>query len=376
LKYLKISAKFLKKISSCNIIKVKGGRKKYPVVIQLPITSKCNSHCVMCNIWHMQDQSDMVSVRDFSVFLKDPIFKEVHSVGINGGEPSMVSNLPDYVKEILKLPKLRSLNIITNGFNNGDFLQNVEQIFNLCKKSDIKFHISLSLDGYGEIHNLIRGREDAFEKTIITINKIYSHKEKYCDNVDVGCTVSQQNVNNLIELDTYCKMKKIKIKYRLAIANKRINNASILNNFCVISNPSQQSAKEFFHRMMSKSTNFHDKFKYFALFYWLNNPKKKRLLGCSWKEEGITMDGNGNIFYCAVCSKNIGSLKYEKGETIFFSKQNINYRKEIIRKECNDCIHDYEGMIELKYILIYIKDIFINKYSMKLFYLRCMTGFL
>jgi len=60
------------------------GKKKYPKVIQLPITYKCNSRCVMCNIWKMNKKNELSS-EEFAKILKDEIFQKVEFVGINGG---------------------------------------------------------------------------------------------------------------------------------------------------------------------------------------------------------------------------------------------------------------------------------------------------
>ena len=69
-----------------------GGKRKYPKVLQLPITYKCNSRCIMCNVWKM-DCSKEMTVEEFANFVKDPIFKKIEAVGINGGEPSLIHDV-------------------------------------------------------------------------------------------------------------------------------------------------------------------------------------------------------------------------------------------------------------------------------------------
>src|SRR5687767_13914860 len=86
--YFLLTASFFKK---------DGGKKNYPKVVQLPVTYRCNSKCVMCNIWQM-DYSNEMTTEEFSRFLKDDIFSRVEAVGINGGEPSLVKELPAYAE--------------------------------------------------------------------------------------------------------------------------------------------------------------------------------------------------------------------------------------------------------------------------------------
>lgn len=361
-------SKIFQVMQKLSISRIDGSQKRYPKVLQLPITYNCNSRCVMCNIWQM-DHSKEMDIKEFSEFLKDPIFKEVRAVGINGGEPSLVTNLPDFAAEILKLPSLVSLNLISHGFSKTPLLKSLKIIYKMCKEKGIPFHVSISLDGVGSIHDIVRGKPKTFEKTISTINEIMQNKSSYCDSTDVGCTIVKQNIDYLIELDMYAKAKKFDIKYRLGIDNKRIESDRLRDSYSVIYSPLKQSAQEFFHARYWNAKGLRDKFKYFSIYYWLVI-EKKRLLGCAWKDNGITMDARGELFYCAVASDRIGSLREDNGEKVFFDENNINYRKSIIKNDCNNCIHDYNGRLEIKNILIFIKYFIFEKIWTRIYLLK------
>lgn len=368
-KKLFLIAKALRFLQTSSFSKIDGSNKKYPKVIQLPITYNCNSKCVMCNIWKM-DHSNEMTVEEFATFMKDDIFKEVEAVGINGGEPSLVPNLPEYIKEVLTLPKLKSLNIISHGFSQKPLLKSLEEIYKMCKEKNIHFQVLISLDGVREIHNIVRGKTNVFEKTSSTIDEIMKNKSKYCDDLELGCTIVKQNIHNLVELDTYAKMKNYNIKFRLGIENKRIESDKLKDQYSVIYSPLKQSAKEFFHYQISQTKDFANKFKYYAIFSWLNSEKPKRILGCMWKEEGITLDARGELYYCAVASNSLGSLRKEKGEKIFFDDKNIEYRKSIINNSCDGCIHDYTGKAEFKNVWKFLVDTLKNRFAMKLYEIK------
>ncbi len=368
-KKLFLIAKVLRFLQTSSFSKIDGSNKKYPKVIQLPITYNCNSKCVMCNIWKM-DHSNEMTVEEFATFMKDDIFKEVEAVGINGGEPSLVPNLPEYIKEVLTLPKLKSLNMISHGFSQKPLLKSLEEIYKMCKEKNIHFQVLISLDGVREIHNIVRGKTNVFEKTSSTIDEIMKNKSKYCDDLELGCTIVKQNIHNLVELDTYAKMKNYNIKFRLGIENKRIESNKLKDQYSVIYSPLKQSAKEFFHYQISQTKDFANKFKYYAIFSWLNSEKPKRILGCMWKEEGITLDARGELYYCAVASNSLGSLRKEKGEKIFFDDKNIEYRKSIINNSCDGCIHDYTGKAEFKNVWKFLVDTLKNRFAMKLYEIK------
>jgi len=352
-----------------SFVTIDGGKKKYPKVIQLPITYNCNSRCVMCNIWKM-DHSNEASVQEFAKFMGDPIFKEIESVGINGGEPSLLRDLPDYAREILKLPSLKSLNIISHGFGTKPLLKALESIYHSCKEKGVNFHVAISLDGYGDKHNEVRGMKKVFAMTTKTIDSIINEQGKYCDSYDIGCTVINQNVDYLVELDTYAKSKDYNIKYRLGIENKRIESDKLKDQYSVLYSSFRQSAKEFFHYQMTHAKNLRDKFKYFSIFYWLCCSEPKRLLGCMWKDEGVTLDSRGELYYCAVASDSIGSLRKGKGEEIFFNPENISYRQDIVKNSCDGCIHDYVGKPEQGSVLKFFAHQLRAQLSMRLYRLK------
>ena len=368
-KKLFLIAKALRFLQTSSFRKIDGSKKKYPKVIQLPITYNCNSKCVMCNIWQM-DHSGEATVEEFAEFMQDDIFKKVEVVGINGGEPSLVPNLYEYADEILKLPSLESLNIISHGFSPKPLFKQVEKIYSACKAKGINFHIAISLDGVEGIHNTVRGIEGAFTKTTATIDEIIKNQYKYCDSYDIGCTVIKQNIDYLMELDTYAKSKNYNIKYRLGIDNKRIESDKLRDQYSVIYSPLKQNAKEFFHYQISQTKDLANRFKYYSIFYWLNADVPKRLLGCAWKDEGVTLDARGELYYCAVASDSIGTLRKDKGEKMFFSEKNIEYRKSIITNSCDGCIHDYNGQAEFKDIWMFLKDTIKDRFAMKMYEIK------
>lgn len=363
--FLLTALRLLQTSSFSNII---GSEKKYPKIIQLPLTYNCDSRCVMCNIWQM-DHSGEASIDEFSEFMKDNLFKNVETVGINGGEPSLIPNLTEYALAVLKLPAIKNINIISNGFRKEAFLSSVREIYSACKSKGVSFHLSISLDGVGHIHDEVRGINGAFKKTISTIDEIIKKKEIYCDSYDVGCTVINKNINNLVALDTFAKEKNYNIKYRLGIENVRIESDKLVDQFSVILNSNRQSAMEFFHYKYSETSliDLGNKFKYFSIYYWLAAPVPRRLLGCAWRDEGVTLDARGVLYFCAVKSKGIGSLRERGGEDIFFNTDNIKYRESLVNKCCNGCIHDYNGQVTVWDLLVFYKYLFFDKAAMKIY---------
>lgn len=338
--------------------------RKYPEVLQFPITNNCNSKCVMCNVTSNILHNEM-SVEDFSKVINDPIFSNIKAVGINGGEPFLSKNLIPFVRVLVQKKSLQSLNIISNGFMTEVILKNLKTIYGLCRENKKSFHVSFSLDGYQEIHDKVRGIPGAFQKTMRTINEVRNNMHLYCDSYDIGCTVVKENVYHLVELETFARDVGLNIKFRLGIDNERLHNHSLHNSFSVIDDEKTcQAALEFFYGLVLSSKNFYDQYKYWAIFSFLCGERPRRL-GCDWRDNGITMDGEGNLYYCAVASPCIGNLKKDCGLDIFFRQENINKKKSILVNKCDDCIHDYSGQLYFKDVLKFIKFKLCHRFWMK-----------
>lgn len=342
-----------------------GKEKKYPEILQLPITYKCNSRCRVCNIWKINKKE--VSLKDFKSIIKNDIFKKIRAVGINGGEPFLLNNIEKYVEVIIKdLPNLKSLNIITNGFLSETIPEKTEKIYKICKENDIKFHISISSDGFGSIHDQSRGVKSVFDKTFKTIKIIKDNIDKYADNFSVACTISKINQKYLSELASFSRFNGFDIKYRMAVDIKRLENEHIykeLNAF------RDFSSREFIFRCFKKSSSLLEKFRYYSIFISIISNRKKRLLGCNWKNNGITLDPYGNIYYCAVRSKSVGNLLKKKDKEVFFSDKNLDYRAEIVRS-CDTCAHDYEGKIYYKNLIYFFVNFIFDVYWANLYQIK------
>lgn len=338
-KTLKEHWKFLR---NSRLLPQTGGATRLPKVLQFPVTCRCNSRCVMCNCWNMDTEGE-ADAAEFGRFLADPVFQEIEAAGLNGGEPALIRDFPDIAQQVLKLPKMRFMSIISNGFAPDALLPKLEAIRSMCREAGVTLHVSISLDGVGEVHDTVRAVPNAFAKTAETIRRISAEPGRYCEHMDLGCTVVQQNVERLPELDAWAKKRGHHIRFRLGIDNKRIESHKNRSQYSVFEDlRSKRIAAEFFHSKVPSAPSLMERFTYYSIFRYLTDPSPRRRLGCLWKEDGITLDPQGNLYYCAVASERIGSLRNGDGLD-FLSPRNISYRKDLMRQNCSGCIHDYFG---------------------------------
>lgn len=320
-----------------------------PTVLQFPITYKCNFDCIMCGMQKMKNKDDL-KLDDLSFILNNKLFNKIESVGINGGEPFLLVNIDEYIRVLIKkLPSLRDIYIITNGYLTDKISNKLEVIKKECKTHHIKLYVSISIDGIGDIQDKMRGRTNIFSKVENTCKAIAKSEDKYCDGFGVICTITKENIYNLNEVEVWAKQNGISVSYNIATINKRLNNEDRFENFSVLTDEHAKSlATEWFY------CKFRETFseKYYALYRYLEDGI--RLSNCDYKSNGVTLLPDGNIAYCATYSKVLGNGIQQDSEKLYFENQ--SYKNELLNLKCGTCSH-YSSSLTLDSYLEYIEEI-------------------
>ena len=306
---------------------------KYPTVIQLPITYKCNFNCKMCGMQNLVRNKDY-SAAELETILNDRLFHKISSIGLNGGEPFLRPDLIECVKVMINtLPKLKSFNIISNGYFTNSIKEKLSQIYELAKQHDIKVNISFSVDGIYEMQDYMRGHKNAWDNVINTINCVNANKGKYCDSISIICTVTKYNVYNLEEVEAWGKKNNLLIRYNIATLNIRIANEDRYEDFSIFfDEKARLVAQEFFYKKAMQDNSE----TYFGLYLFIHTRKRYAYCPCKYNE-WVTLVPNGNISYCATYSKELGNALENSAYELF--NNNVGVLNDIIYKHCDNCSH-------------------------------------
>ena len=335
-KYFLLSFKDLLRVikGSSLLNKQDGSQKRMPKVLQFPITNRCNLKCKTCNVKSIKDKD--ITIEQLNNVIKDKLFSEINSVGINGGEPFLMSNIEEYIRAILQLPKLTSINIISNGILVERILSKLEIIYTLCKKNNVKLGFTTSLDGYREVHDGIRGEKGAFDNTVTTYKSIKDNMDKYCDSLGIICTISQYNIFNINELIAFAELNNIEnISFQLAVKHKRLANFEIAPFSVLEDKYTKMLAEEFFYGQFLKTKRR----AYYFIYKYLTDNGNNRMCDCNWADRDVTIDATGYLLYCATRSKDIVHVDDEFLYEKFFDPENLKYRKALVKSECKSCVH-------------------------------------
>ncbi len=335
--------------------------RQKPLVIQMPITSRCNSRCKTCNIWKLSDHVD-IDHEALKKALRDPFFSQVKTVGLNGGEFTLVPNFIDIINSVLILPQIKDIYCISNGLAPKRLFEYLEKAKEICKQKSVKIHICISVDGYGKVQEEVRGIPNCFKKTKEILDFLSTNKDKYCDDFSVGCTISIHNIDFIKETEMFLNTyNNLQVEYHCAIPNKRILTFDNADYYVLNDERKRIQAAEFFFEKCITSKSLHMRIQYFSSFYFLIHNGYNRLNICSYTNRDVTIDEKLNLLLCATASEVIGNLKEKSATELTKTKCYKKTQKEILNL-CDNCVHYTYHPLTIRGRVEYIKFYMRNRY--------------
>jgi MoaA/NifB/PqqE/SkfB family radical SAM enzyme len=135
-----------------------------PVSIGFMLTHLCNARCVHCDIWKNKGNPNSPTLEQWKAVLSDLRFwLGPVAVYFSGGEALLVPFMPDLVAHAARIGLFAE--VLTHGY-----WADQSRIERLALANPGR--ITVSLDGIGEFHTKIRGRDNFFEKTTTSIRTL------------------------------------------------------------------------------------------------------------------------------------------------------------------------------------------------------------
>jgi len=140
---------------------VAGGRLAHhcrPASVMILLTELCNAKCVHCNIWQNRGKEDSPTFEQWKTVLSDlrSWLGPIHVV-FTGGEALLRPFTPDLTAHASGLGFF--VEVLTHGY--WDDLPRMERLA-LARPG----RITMSLDGIGDTHSLVRGRPGFWDKSL------------------------------------------------------------------------------------------------------------------------------------------------------------------------------------------------------------------
>ncbi len=174
--------------------------KHDPIQFTFFLTRKCNAHCPFC---FYLSRTAAPPAPELTL---DEIRKVSASLGrllwlaFSGGEIFLREDLVEITRVFYENNKPAIILLPTNGLLPDRIAEQTESILQHSQKSTVA--VKLSLDGFEEVHDKLRGVPGAFQKTLETYEKLRPLLDRY-RNFELGintvfCSANQGHIDELL----------------------------------------------------------------------------------------------------------------------------------------------------------------------------------
>lgn len=308
-----------------------------PKSMIINLTYWCNSRCTMCNIWKMKPKNEL-SFEEWQRIMDDKIFHQIESLTISGGEPTLSKDFLKLAELFMdSMPKLKTLGVITNGFQTELIVSKLTKLAKLCKKRKIHLSISVSIDGIGKMHERVRRIPNAFDKSKKTLMKLNKLKSKYDLSVGSGSMILKQNLSEIDKTEKWFEAKKIPLNFQIVgFHDTFVKNLDTQNKVDFINKQTKKLVEVL--KRLAKPQYWRD----FRAYYWqdmveMYEKKKPRTTPCPFLKDHFVLDSFGDVYYC-LSVKKIGNVREGKSVSeVYYSPENVKFRRSLPKTHCQGC---------------------------------------
>ncbi|HET6671254.1 MAG TPA: radical SAM protein [Pyrinomonadaceae bacterium] len=179
-----------------------------PTSIAILMTERCNARCIHCDIWKNRGKEDRPSFDEWSKLLEDlrKWLGPVHVV-FTGGEALLNLHTVDLVSYA------SSIGLFVEVLSHG-FWENQARIEALALARPAR--VTISFDGMGQTHSLIRGRQGFVEKTeqsIQTLKRIRRERNLRLA-IRLKTVIMRQNLDDVCEVARFAQTEGLEVFYQ------------------------------------------------------------------------------------------------------------------------------------------------------------------
>ena len=318
-----------------------------PLKLRLGLTNRCNSRCIMCNVWKMTDNEATSIDSELRTDEYERIFKvnagffsQLNHVALTGGEPTLRRDLVEICRIVHAHDPRISLSFNSNGFSTARVLKYTEAI--------LEFHprlsVMISLDGLGEHHDVVRGVPNVFPRVLATIEELDKLRQSNARmKLEINYVMTPRNVEDCSPVYRYCRDHRIEFNPIYAVQGELYDNEKDDN--VTLPEEARQAYIEQFKQILCEDDSLQTRE---ILDQLLNRPRDFR---CWAARITILIEENGNVFPNGGCPGGflMGNLR-DYGYSFRSLLAGDQARRVLARaKSCRTCRLSCETMTTLQH---------------------------
>lgn len=285
--------------------------------LTITVTRRCNSRCIMCNIWRLKRDSDELTLEEITRFLSSLSLIDLVELDLTGGEPLLRPDLPELIEQVCDLTQknLRSLKTIALATNGLLPQRTAARVKKILSAIDSRFDLAMvcSLDGIGECHDRVRGVPGAYaraQETIERLGEIASRNSYY--HLGIKTTILPNNWEQIPDLMRFARERGLfHILSPVLFAAERFRNLE------------KQPQMEVLTRYHSDLLDLYSSKELADCYYshvvvdTLGHGKRR--IPCSAGTDHFFVEGDGRIFACPLVAFALGDIRVMRFEDLLAS---------------------------------------------------------
>ena len=308
----------------------------YPTSMVYSVSWRCNSRCRICGNWRRPHENDL-SVEELRGVLSNRLFRKITNIGISGGEPFLRNDLPELVEVCVEnMPRLHKLTINTNGFATERIVEMTDRITEYCNAHKVLVGFRVSIDGFADVHDKLRGIPGGFNKAMSTFDRIVELQKKRFFNFGIAYTISRENLEVTDEMYEWCKERYVNVIFNVPRFTGEVLGTDDLYDEVSLDRDGWEWIARFFRKLVREGSIFNgDTFLYHHYVKMIGNGMV-RTMPCPMQTQGLFLNPTGDMLYCEN-SRVIGNVRERRPDEIYFDRENLRHRKALRRNECVQC---------------------------------------
>ncbi|UTB33111.1 MAG: radical SAM protein [Methanobacterium sp. ERen5] len=273
-----------------------------------------------------------------AIFNNSSYLSGIQGINLTGGEPILRKDFVDLCGFFIeKYPNI-NLGITTNGLLPHILSNKLKNLVDLYDPLLENIHISVSIDGIGEIHDDMRGVSGNYEKVLEMIKSIKLNFPKM--KISISFTITPKNYKEILKV--YELSKSMEIGFGIQFA--QINDSYYLNSeksfdwdarklydvenmiYHIISDI--RLSQKITHKLFDVNKYFMENMVKFQETKWDN------LNNCYSGTHSCFIDPYGDIYPCIMLNKKIGNALKTDFDDLWLSKKAKNIRNHIKENKC------------------------------------------
>ena len=310
--------------------------------IHYAITYRCQGRCTFCNIWKYYRDNPKRLRQELNLRQIDQLFetsrylRNVEEILLGGGEPFLREDFSALVHYFGKRYPQAEIYAATNALSPKLIERRLREILAFMPSS--KFKLAISLDGDVRTHGRMRGRKDAYQKVLNTINS--TRRQSANIDITLSFTITRDNYKHLAACYELSKVLGTRFTMRFAqtsplyYGNAAIDlgwtDADLQAVDCTIREIVADLRK---NRGIIPGLLKPDLYFFSRMVEYQRRPE--RLVKCFSGTHSLFLDPYGNVYPCINLKKKMGNVTQEHFDRLWMSRSSADVRQFIAQQKCH-----------------------------------------